>query len=193
MHWSANFDEIQDFEHDMRGPFQGLGLMSDEEFLDGRDHPMAAPKAGASAELDALAAYVASLDRFPASPARLDGGGLTEPAERGRALFEDPDRNCLACHASETMTDSVLLPDGPLLHDVGTMTELSGTRLSEELTGIDTPTLRALWNDPPYLHDGSAATIREVIDRNIDDAHGVTSDLSDSERSDLVEYLLSIE
>ena len=193
VHWSANFDEIQDFEHDMRGPFQGLGLMSDEDFHDGRDHPMAGPKAGASAELDALAAYVASLDRFPLSPARLDDGNLTEEAARGRALFEDPTRRCLACHSGESMTDSALLEDGPLLHDVGTMTELSGTRLGQVLIGIDTPTLRGLWNDAPYLHDGSAETIRDVIDRNVDDAHGVTSDLSDSERSDLAEYLLSIE
>ena len=27
VHWTANFDEIQDFEHDMRGPFGGTGFL----------------------------------------------------------------------------------------------------------------------------------------------------------------------
>lgn len=194
VHWSANFDEIHDFEHDMRGPFQGLGLMSDEDFFaDGRDHPMGTPKAGASGDLDALAAFVATLDRFPRSPHRTNDGQLTHAAERGRLLFEDPERGCVDCHAGERMTDSELLPDGPRLHDVGTLSPASGTRLGEELVGIDTPTLRGMWNDAPYLHDGSASTVREVLERNNDDEHGVTSDLSDAELDELAAYLLSIE
>lgn len=27
LHWSANFDEVQDFEHDIRGPFGGAGFL----------------------------------------------------------------------------------------------------------------------------------------------------------------------
>ena len=27
VHWSGNFDEIQDFEHDIRGPFGGIGFL----------------------------------------------------------------------------------------------------------------------------------------------------------------------
>ena len=194
IHWSANFDEIHDFEHDMRGPFQGLGFMSDTDFQsDGRDHPMGTPKAGLSEDLDALAAFVATLDRFPRSPHRLSDGTLTEAAERGRAIFEDPARECVDCHAGERMTDSELLADGPRLHDVGTLGPLSGTRLGEPLDGIDTPTLRGLWNDAPYLHDGSAATVRDVLERNVGDRHGVTSDLADGDLDDLADYLLSLE
>ena len=28
VHWTANFDEIQDFEHDIRGPFGGDGFLN---------------------------------------------------------------------------------------------------------------------------------------------------------------------
>ena len=60
-------------------------------------------------------------------------------------------------------------------------------------TAFDTPTLVELWRTAPYLHDGSAATVREVlIDRNKQDAHGKTSHLKPAEISDLVEYLLSL-
>jgi cytochrome c peroxidase len=67
-------------------------------------------------------------------------------------------------------------------------------RLGGPLPGIDTPTLRGLFLSAPYLHDGSAPTLRAVLrDRNPDDRHGVTSDLSDAQLEDLVAYLLSLE
>ena len=44
----------------------------------------------------------------------------------------------------------------------------------------------------PYLHDGRAATIREVLaEHNPGDRHGMTSDLSEKQLDDLTEYLLS--
>lgn len=195
VHWSANFDEIHDFEHDMRGPFGGLGLMDDDDFNQGsRNTTLGSPKAGVSDDLDALAAYVTSLNRFPASPYRLDDGSLTGSALRGETIFNEPGRQCTQCHSGDAYTDSELLPSGePLLHDVGTLTEASGRRLGGDLPGIDTPTLRGLWNDAPYLHDGSARSARAVLDQNIDDAHGVTSDLSEQQLDDLAEYVLSLE
>ena len=91
------------------------------------------------------------------------------------------------------MTDSGFdAPETPRLHDVGTLTELSGGRLGDELSGIDTPTLRGVWNSPPYLHDGSAASLAAVI-RRPGDQHGVTSALSDEEIIDLETFLLSLE
>ncbi|MFT6397246.1 MAG: hypothetical protein ACJAYU_001992 [Bradymonadia bacterium] len=195
VHWSANFDEIQDFEHDLRGPFGGLGLMDDADFNEGsRNTTFGAPKAGLSEDLDALAAYVTSLNRVPTSPYRLHDGTLSEPAARGEVLFNAPERQCVTCHVGPELTDSALMPNGqPLLHDVGTLGATSGQRLGDELLGIDTPTLRGLWNDAPYLHDGSAWSVRAVLDRNMDDAHGVTSDLSPDELDDLAEYVLSLE
>jgi len=95
IHWSANFDELQDFEHDIRGPFRGTGLMSDADFHTGtRDTTLGDPKAGVSADLDALAAYVASLDRLAPSPHRGPDGSLPEAAARGRAIFESSETGC---------------------------------------------------------------------------------------------------
>jgi cytochrome c peroxidase len=57
--------------------------------------------------------------------------------------------------------------------------------------GLDTPPLVGLADTGPYLHDGSAATLREVLaERNPDDLHGVTSSLTDAEIDALVRYLL---
>lgn len=196
IHWSANFDEVQDFEHDIRGPFGGSGLMTDREFHTGtRDETLGDPKAGVSAELDALAAYVESLTTIPRSPHRGPDGELTAQAEAGRILFQSPALGCTACHAGASLTDSQFVaPAVPLLHDVGTITPASGQRLGGPLTGIDTPTLVELWNTPPYLHDGSATTLLDVLTtKNPADLHGVTSSLSSDELDALVAYLLSLE
>jgi hypothetical protein len=195
IHWSGNFNEIQDFEHDIRGPFGGSGLMSDESFFSGgRDHPLQTRKAGQSADLDALAMYVSSLMTVPRSPWRNPDGSLTEAAVRGRAVFERAEVGCMDCHYGDRFTDSGWIGFGvPLLHDVGTLTASSGQRLHGDLTGLDTPTLRELWNSWPYLHDGRAQTLGEVFTSfNPGDEHGVTSGLTSDELADLEVFLLSL-
>jgi len=52
-----------------------------------------------------------------------------------------------------------------------------------------TTPLRALWQHAPYFHDGSAATLEDVVQR-YDDAFGL--DLSPAEKADLIEYLKSL-
>src|SRR5690606_36101326 len=130
------FDEIQDFEGAIRGNFGGTGFLSDELYAEGtRSEPLGDPKAGHSAELDALALYVTSLDSIPPSPFKKSDGTFTESALRGERLFFE--RECDTCHSGSTFTDSA---DGAL-HDVGTLKESSGFRLGGDLVGIDTPTL----------------------------------------------------
>ncbi len=76
----------------------------------------------------------------------------------------------------------------------GTLGAGSGQRLGGVLPGIDTPTLLYLWRTAPYLHDGSAATLRDVlVTRNAGDLHGRTSALSAAQLSDLETYLLAAE
>ncbi len=196
IHWSANFDEVHDFEHDIRGPFGGAGLMTDEDFHTGTtDQTLGDPKAGVSPDLDALAAYVTSLDTHPPSPHRGPDGGLTPAATAGQVLFDSPETGCTECHPGPRLTDSQWLdPTTPLLHDVGTLGPGSGQRLGGELPGIDTPTLHGLWRSAPYLHDGSAATLHEVLTtRNEGDAHGVTSHLTPTEVDELVHYMLALD
>ena len=85
LHWSNNFDEVQDFEGQIRNLSGGSGLMSDAQFTAGtREEPLGDPKAGVSADLDALAAYVASLGTFSSSPHRNPDNSLTAAAVIGR-------------------------------------------------------------------------------------------------------------
>ena len=92
VHWTANFDELQDFENDMREHFGGEGFMTPEQFNGGtRAQPLGDRKAGVSHELDALAAYAATLDSFPRSPFRNADGSLTPGGSAGKAVFQSLD------------------------------------------------------------------------------------------------------
>lgn len=197
LHWTANFDEVQDFEHDIRTGQGGSGFLPDALFHVGtRDTTLGDSKAGLSPELDALAAYVTSLASFGTSPLRRDGDATWEAARaRGEATFHSASAGCDGCHAGPRYTDSAFTtPATPILHDVGTLGPDSGTRLGEPLTGLDTPTLRGLWSHRAFLHDGSAATLEDVlVARNPDDLHGTTSTLSPAEIDDLVTFLLSLD
>jgi DNA-binding beta-propeller fold protein YncE len=207
-HWSANFDEIQDFEHDIRGPFGGLGFIKDQDFNAGtHNQPLGDKKAGLSPELDDLAAYVSSLAQVHPSPYRNADGSLTADGIAGKVIFNRPDVGCARCHSGPQFTDSRLLPKpdslaggllalpgGFLLHDVGTRKPASGQRLKDSLPGFDTPTLKGIWEFSPYLHDGSANTLMEVITTaNLQDRHGKTSQLSMDEKLKLVAYLQQLD
>jgi len=189
VHWTANFDEIQDFENDIRFAFGGEGFLSDADFNAGtRSQPLGDSKAGLSLPLDALAAYVSSLIAVHPSPYRNVDGSLTTDGQAGQILFQQ--LNCSTCHAGNDFTDS----QSGALHDVGTIKPTSGMRIGQPLTGIDTPTLRGLWETAPYLHDGSAATIMDVLTTsNNNNFHGFTSLLSETERQQLVAYLYQID
>jgi cytochrome c peroxidase len=58
---------------------------------------------------------------------------------------------------------------------------------------FDTPTLVECWRTAPYLHDGSAATMKNVLtEKNAGDPHGVTSHLTPQEIEDLAAYVSSL-
>ena len=83
LHWSGNFDEIQDFENQIRTLNQGIGLMNTADFEVHAD-PLGTAKAGLSPDLDALALYVSTLDTFATNPNIEPGGYLSGAAEAGR-------------------------------------------------------------------------------------------------------------
>lgn len=124
----------------------------------------------------AIDAYLKSLDPVP-SP-HLVNGNLSESAERGKKVFSQA--NCIGCHAPPLFTDKNL-------YDLGT-----GTGIDKGKPFV-VPTLIEVWRTAPYLHDGRAATIRDVLTNfNKDDSHGSTSTLTEQEINDLIEYVLSL-
>jgi YVTN family beta-propeller protein len=181
LHWTGNFDEVQDFEGQIRALASGTGLMSNAAFTAGtRSQPLGDPKAGQSADLDALAAYVASLTTSPASPVRA-GGALSATAQQGAILFHD--RACSSCHSGANFTDSAL----DVRHDVGTIHPASGQRLNGTLDGFDTPTLVGVWGTAPYLHDGSAPTLAAAIAAHAGDPTTPT------ERAEIAAFLTELD
>ncbi len=129
-------------------------------------------------ESDALAidAFLKSMRPVP-SP-HLQDGRLSAQAKRGRAVFKKA--KCGQCHSGPYYTDMKR-------HRVGTGTA------REKGTAFDVPTLIEIWRTAPYLHDGRARTIKDVITTfNTSDEHGYTEDLSDQEIDDLTNYVLSL-
>ncbi len=129
-------------------------------------------------DLRAVQAYLRSLE--PEASPLLVNGRLSEKALKGKQLFEDAKTGCARCHPGPLYTSLET-------HDVGTKHEL------DRQAGFDTPTCIELWRTGPYLHDGSAVTLEDVLTTmNPDDKHGRTSHLSNDEIDALVEYLLSL-
>lgn len=190
VHWSANFNEIHDFENDIREIFDGTGLLSDADFA-ASSAPLDpdTPKAGRSTSLDALAAYAATLATFGDSPYRTDNGSLTVAGTRGKAVFDNA--SCASCHGGDHFTDSVQ----GLTHNVGTVDQDTGGRLGMPLLngGLDTPTLRGLWHGAPYLHDGEALTLQDAVLAHTTGMSVDPATLSTAQLDDLADYLLQID
>jgi cytochrome c5 len=128
-------------------------------------------------KLAALRAYQHSL-LTPAPPAgSFDAAG----AERGRAVF---DRTCATCHVGGSGTDN----NGGTLH-APAETGMDGAYAARTNNkAYRTTPLRGLWQHPPYFHDGSAATLADVVAHyNRVRTLGLTAD----QQRDLVEYLKS--
>ena len=174
LHWSADRDEVQDFEHTIRGDLmQGRGLLSG-------DLPAALGDSirTRSSDLDALAAYVNSLAFEPSPYARQ---GLTAAADRGRRIFLSSETGCATCHPAPLYTDSVPRPPDQIVrHDVGTGNDDPSEKMG---AAYDTPTLLGVYRSAPYLHHGRAATLEEVLTTgNPADRHGKTSHLDGAQR-----------
>jgi YVTN family beta-propeller protein len=151
--------------------------------------------------LDALTAYVNLGIPLPVPP-------TTDPAlvARGRAIFERADVGCLRCHNGPRFTDSgqgneaLELGGAIKLHDVGTCVTGGAwpDTPSEDVDGhprtacdFDTPSLSGVASSPPYLHDGSAPTLRDVLERTRGKMGDISS-LSPADEDALVEYLRSL-
>ncbi len=125
---------------------------------------------------DAIDAYLMSLTPVP-SP-YLVNGKLSDSAIRGKEVFHRAE--CSHCHSGPYYTNMKS-------YDVG-----EGTGL-EEGRKFDTPSLVEIWRTAPYLYNGKAQDIKELISvYNTHQKHGKTTDLNEQELNDLVEYCLSL-
>ena len=127
--------------------------------------------------------YLASLEPEP-SP-HLADGWLTPDAVQGKAIFESDEARCIFCHRSDK------LYSGTREFDVGTRHENDWT--VEDIEGYIPPPLYELWRSAPYLHDGSAVTLRDMLTiYNQADEHGKTSHLTSNQINQLAAYLLQL-
>ena len=152
----------------------GRGNFSDPRLgIDIRQSPdLVAPK------LAALRSYQHSLPAPPPPAGSFDEAG----AARGGALF---DRSCASCHVGATNTDN---NTGKLHAPAETGMDARYAMRTAKRMYRTTP-LRALWQHPPYFHDGSAATLGDVVEHY----NRVRSlSLNDQQKRDLVEYLKSL-
>ena len=159
--------------------------------------------------LDAIAAYVNYAIPNPVPPStdatrQLHGDELASLRAQGQALFGQ--LGCSTCHSGPARTDSgsgnpALDLGGPvLLHDVGTCVT-SGPFpdvAHEDIAGhprsacaFDTPALRGLVDSAPYLHDGSAATLEDVLPSMLQAcaaSGGAPPTLTAAQQQALIEY-----
>jgi cytochrome c peroxidase len=191
LHFSADRDEVQDFEYTIRSPLmRGRGLLSGviKPKVGYTPAELDEKTSGRSKDLDALAIYTNSFE-FPLSPHILAPGKLTPAAERGKAIFFRKEVGCAQCHSGPYYSDSALQKPFTL-HDVGTGNDDPSERMGPK---YDTPTLLGIYRTAPYLHHGKATTLQEVLTKfNKSDRHGHTSQLAKDETDDLVQFLLSL-
>ena len=126
---------------------------------------------------DGVIAYLRAVPFVP-SPHLNPDRSMSEAANRGRRIFDRA--RCKACHPPPLYTDQKI-------HIVGTQAE------TDFQGRFDTPALTEGYRTAPYLHDGRAVTLKEVLTTfNRKDRHGKTQGLSESELDDLVAFLKSL-
>ncbi len=131
-----------------------------------------------SSKLPALRAYQHSLPTPPPPAGSVDA----TVAARGRTVFE---RSCASCHVGGSGTDN----NSGKLH-APAETGVDGAYAARTVNkAYRTTPLRALWQHPPYFHDGSAATLAAVV-AHYNRARSLR--LTEDQQRELVEYLKSL-
>ena len=116
---------------------------------------------------------------------------LTDVEKRGYQLFGSETMECFHCHGGFGFTDSVSFagaPGDPSFHNNG-LYNIGGTgayppgnhglvdftTVPSDMGRFKVPTLRNVEKTAPYMHDGSIATLEEVIDHYSAGGRTVTS------------------
>jgi cytochrome c5/mono/diheme cytochrome c family protein len=140
---------------------------------------VANPPDQVESKLASLEAYQLSLTAPAPPPGTFDAVA----AVRGQVVFTGPGQ-CSTCHSGPTFTDAnVRLHDPAEVATDPTHAQRSATKMYR------TTPLRALWQHRPYFHDGSAATLSDVVDRYNSSRN---LQLTPQQKADLIEYLNSL-
>lgn len=153
-----------------------------------------------------VAKAVASFERTLISgSSRFDRKQLTPHEQRGLTLFESDRLGCRSCHGGFNFTVATgdriqmfntALYDPYPAHDSG-LVEI--TQITADTGRFKPPTLRNIARTAPYMHDGSIATLGEVIDTYARGGRAPTSpfrsvlvtsfSITEEEKADLVAFL----
>jgi YVTN family beta-propeller protein len=163
-HWNGEFDSLLSFmTHTVKDRMGGSGVTEEME--------------------KQMAAYIRSI------PAPDNASGATVSADtlrRGEAVFRKA--ACNSCHSGVALTDNQF-------YNVGTLVR-SGMVVDNDKflpKGLNTPSLLGIARSAPYLHDGSASTIKlRILQGKELNQHGLTAALSDEEVDDLAAYVKSL-
>jgi mono/diheme cytochrome c family protein len=152
----------------------GRGNFSDPRLgIDIRQSPdMVAPR------LAALRAYQHSIPAPPPPAGSFDATA----AARGRVVFNG---SCMGCHVGVTGTDN----NRGVLHAPSETGMDAAYAMRTANKRYRTTPLRALWQHPPYFHDGSAATLEAVVEHY---NRVRTLNLTAQQKADLVQFLKSL-
>jgi DNA-binding beta-propeller fold protein YncE len=137
---------------------------------------MYGPKPSAE-ETRALLAFLATLEH-PPNPNRGPGGTPGQPVRRGQAIFAEKAR-CARCHKGENYTSE---------HNYDVKLESDGSPYNL----WNPPSLRGLFDRGPYLHDGRARTLEELLRKHHAPENVGGAALTLSEQGDLIEFLKSL-
>jgi cytochrome c peroxidase len=145
----------------------------------------------------AIAAYEKSFEPGSAPFDRWvegDEAAISESAKRGFVLFNNK-ALCFACHSGWRFTDDKFHDIGTSMSDLGRGREIKDDPQMQY--AFKTPTLRSVALRPPYMHNGSSATLDEVvrhyekggIDRPSRSPMMMPIQLTEQERRDLIAFM----
>lgn len=145
-----------------------------------------------------LVSYNSAFDRFYYQG---DSLALNASAQRGLALFKSAELKCADCHQLPLTTDFSFQNNGlkEVYLDPGRARVTNN--LAEHEGQFKVATLRNITLTAPYMHDGSLASLEEVIEHYASGGsnHPLKSEkikgfaISASEKADLLEFLKSLE
>jgi len=136
--------------------------------------------------------------RYAEAKAAVEAHPMSEEAKRGREIFFTEKGNCTACHVGANLADEKY-------HNIGIGMDKENpdlgrfvvTKDPKDTGAFKTPTVRNVALTAPYMHDGSVATLEEVVEWYDKGGHPNPhlSDkirplkLTDQEQADLVAFM----